>query len=131
MCKIQGELRILFHQNHGNTFFVNLLKDSSDLLNYKGSQPQRWFIQHEQARPRHQCPTYGEHLLFTATHGFCHLFAACLKHWKMIENFIQISLDSLLIGSEKCAQVEIFQNRESRENSPAFRDMGNAQLENF
>ena len=65
----QGPGGVLLHQEDGNPDPGQLVDDVEDFVGHFGGEPQAGFVQEQQARPGHEGPAHGHHLLFAAGEG--------------------------------------------------------------
>src|SRR5215469_1958797 len=66
VCDAQCHARVLLDEKDRGALTVDVLDDAKDRLDQDRRQPHRRLVEQQQARPRHQRPADGEHLLLAA-----------------------------------------------------------------
>ncbi len=114
---------VLLHQEDGHAVAAQLLYGVEDLLDDDGGQPQRWFIQQQQARLAHQGAAYGQHLLLTAGHGAGPLLQSLVQAGEQGENLIQ---QAALLGlvDEEGPHQQVLLHRQAGEDAAPLRHHG-------
>ena len=99
---------------------VQLLDDVEDLLHQDGGQTHGGLVQHQQAGLGHQGAAHGQHLLFAAGQGACHLSAALLQPGEALVH-IRDAVIKLRRGAGEGSHLQVFLHRHLEEDLPALR----------
>lgn len=123
IAAFERKLDILLHEENGNAGFGQVENDAENLMHDLRREPQRWLVQHQELRLRHQGAAYGEHLLLATGHAARHTVAPLLQYGKEVEDFLTQRLEAFLAAPDMSGD-EIFLDRQALEYLPPFRAMG-------
>ena len=97
MSHLQGRFGILFHQQHGHAFGIDLADDVKNHADDDGSQSQGRLVHHQHLGPAHEGTAHGEHLLLAARKRSGLLLVTLLQPGKQAEDVFQIGFDLCLV----------------------------------
>jgi len=96
-------------------------QDLEDVTDHQRRQPQGGLVEQQQARPGHQGPPNGQHLLLPARKGAGELPPALPEDREQVEDLLQIRPRCPQIPTAPRPQPQVLLHRELREDPPALR----------
>ncbi len=119
---------VLLHQQGGDPGPGQLMNNIEDLVRDQGGQPQAGLVQQQQARPGHQGPAHGHHLLLAPGQGVGALPDPLLELRETGQDLLQapIHLASAHLQSQR-PQLQVLPDREVAEHLPPLGTQGHTQ----
>ena len=119
---------VLLHQQDGHAGrLVDLADGLEDGAHQQRRQPQRGLVEQEQARPGHEGPADGQHLLLAAGEGAGQLLAALVQDREEPRDEPAGLLQPARVAPREGAQVEVLPHRQGAEDAPPLGHLGDAE----
>src|SRR5262249_42343659 len=94
------------------------LHDRPQLPHDQGRQPERWLVEHQQGRARHQRAADREHLLLAAAERAGELAPALAQAREPLEHLAERALDGLAVAPAVGAHLEVLEHGHLRKEPP-------------
>ena len=118
--QLQRLVGVLLNQEDRHPLLAQLLDGIENLLNDNRRQPQRRFIQQQQARLAHQSATDRQHLLLAAGHGAGALNTAFMQTREQLIHPFDAGMKLVAVG-KKTAHRQVLFHRHARKDASPFR----------
>ena len=118
---------VLLDHEDGGALLVDGLDDLEHLIDEGRRQAHRRLVHADQARPRHQGPPDGHHLLLAARERAGELLAPLLDAREQAVHPLQIIVQILAIAARVGAHLEVLEHGHAREQPPRLGHRCNAE----
>ena len=120
---LQRRLDKLFDEQHRDALFAKDAKDIEQLPDHRRRETLRHLIHHHQSRPRQDCTSHGDHLLFATGESAHRLAAPLAQLWKELKRGRHVDVASGAVGN----QAERVFDAQPRKQAAPLRDVDQAQ----
>ena len=127
MGEAQGHVGVLFDEEDGCAFFVEVAEDGKNFLHEFRGETHGGFVEDEDLCFAHQGASDGKHLLFTATERAGQLRGALAQAGENIHDHVEVARAGSLVALDPRAELQVFHHGESAEDAASFRHMGKAE----
>jgi hypothetical protein len=127
---LEGEARVLFHQQDRHSAFVEFGDDGEDFPHELRGEPEARFVEQQQARPAHQRPGDGQHLLLSAGEAAGGLVGPFLQPGEAGEGGVDVGLD-VVVAARPGAEQQVVADGLAGEYPPPLGRVGDAERNGF
>src|SRR5664280_1637238 len=117
---LEGDLDVLFHEEHGRAFPIDLGDEVEQAIHHERRKPERQLVDEEETRAAHEPAPDRAHLLLATGETSRELAGPLLEAREEREDAFKVLLDSLGVAAQVDALHEVFLHGQSREQEPAI-----------
>src|SRR5438309_7379998 len=119
----ESHMSVLLDEEHGRPGSADLADDAEDLLDQQRCKSKGRLVEQKQARPCHQRPSDGEHLLLAAAQRSGALPQPLAKAWEIVEHARLLPARGTDLPSGVPAEQQVLAHREVREDLSSLRHL--------
>src|SRR5664280_2896477 len=128
---LEGDLDVLFHEEHGRAFPIDLGDEVEQAIHDERRKPERQLVDEEETRAAHEPAPDRAHLLLATGETSRELAGPLLEAREEREDAFKVLLDSLGVAAQVDALHEVFLHGQSREQAPALRHVDDARADHL
>lgn len=127
----EGGFGVLFDDENGYAVFVDFFHGFENGFDEKRGKTEGGFVKKQDFGLSHEGAAYGEHLLFAAGKGACHLAAAFVQAGEKTVNPVKAFGYDVFVVYGEGAELEVFIDGQGVEHASAFGGLGQAAGNDF
>ena len=131
MRDLERLARVLLDQEDRHALGVDVDAHAEDRLDEDRREAERWLIEHQEPRVRHERASDREHLLLSTGERPRELLGALLEAGEEVVDVRDVVLEPAQLFSCVRSHHEVVEDRHAREESPALRGLADPCLDDF